>query len=133
MWHSIEKRKLVQSLEPFLGLRFCSLRVSGEKKPLFCLILAPLLVASSEGCEVRREHLPFWLPILYIFMPFVVKANGAVCCPRPWVWVTEVCHFHGRSKFGLAVLLVMWNYQLLVLSDQQILEDWLAQIFGNHL
>lgn len=91
VWHSIDKRNLVQSLEPFLGLMFCSLGLLGKISLGFAQLLAPLLVASSKGCEVRREHPPFWLCILYIFMHFVVKANWTVCRPRPCFWVAERC------------------------------------------
>lgn len=51
--HSIDKRK--QSLlRAFLRVEVLFTERFRENKPLFWLILAPLLVASSEGCEVRR-------------------------------------------------------------------------------
>lgn len=65
MWCGMALCERKQSLlMAFLGVEVLFTEAFKEKQLPFWLILAPLLVASSEGCEVRREHPLFRLCIL---------------------------------------------------------------------
>lgn len=64
MWHDTSQEEAQSLLMAFHWVEVLFTETFKEKKVLFWLILAPLLVASNEGREVRREHPLFWLCIL---------------------------------------------------------------------